>query len=609
MRLHSPFLIGAVAVGSAPIVAVPAQSPPPRTYSFTMLNNMMVPDLTLRVYRDGARELLDESRPVSAESPKGFHVRILYDFQAHKLYTLDLTEPSSPCGVQALTESEVPAMYDIITGTELTKGLADAHPRTVGAESINGVPATILEVPNPNGPPQRAWVAVKGGYIVKIAMVPKNGPSQLLLEVRDLAFAKPDASLLAVPAACAKAGAAPAPPPPAPAPAPAGANSSSMQVSSAEANAIPPGFMPPPGFSVVGGNSKMFDYNHVEVSYPNPKGGANIKGDPAGRTWQPFFRLVTPNKTGLETDAAMRTDLKQQGWEILTPSGLLIARKKDGGKEMWFSGAAFAADYRATIVEAGPPPNTLTLTAPAPAVENVADGADFPYLKSFPGAKLVRTVQEPNRTFNAAMPGQAELLVGQPQVRKQYALPGSVSTYEFVAVYRDALTKAGWTIIRTSVGSDAQVIAHYAKNGRDIFAYLAGDAITVADVGAQNEAKKLAADLARDGHVAIYGIYFDTDKATLKPESEVALEHILELMKGNATLKVEVQGHTDNTGTPAHNLPLSDQRASAVTGWLVSHGIAAARMSPKGYGETLPVGDNKTPEGRAKNRRVELKSN
>ena len=109
--------------------------------------------------------------------------------------------------------------------------------------------------------------------------------------------------------------------------------------------------------------------------------------------------------------------------------------------------------------------------------------------------------------------------------------------------------------------------------------------------------------------MALYGIYFDTDKATLKPESEVALQHILELLKGNAGMKLEVQGHTDNTGTPAHNLPLSDQRAAAVKGWLVDHGIVATRLTPKGYGETVPVGDNHTPEGRAKNRRVELKSN
>jgi OOP family OmpA-OmpF porin len=77
-------------------------------------------------------------------------------------------------------------------------------------------------------------------------------------------------------------------------------------------------------------------------------------------------------------------------------------------------------------------------------------------------------------------------------------------------------------------------------------------------------------------------------------------------LKAAAAIKVEVGGHTDNAGTPDGNLRLSQERAQAVMAALVQRGIAAARMTAKGYGQATPVADNRTEEGRAKNRRVEL---
>jgi OOP family OmpA-OmpF porin len=603
MRIRFTVLILASAAGAVSVHAQAAA--PPRTYSISELNNMMVPDLTVKLYRDGTKELVDQSRPKGADAPQGYHMRTLYDFEAHKLYTWDLVETPRPCGIQDITETEAPEAFDVVTGAaRMAAEIAKRRPKTVVTETVAGGPAWIFEAPDPGGRGTiKQWLTVKGDYLVKSALVPKSGPMQVMLEVTELSFEKPLASWFALPPICTKT-AAPAAPP-AVQSQPTASNASAVQVSDAEANALPPGLMPPAGFSIDAKNSKHFDFFHVQIGYL--KGGAMTHIDPEGRTWMPFLKLANPNKTGVETDAQMRASLASQGWEMLSQSGLLIAHKTEKGKEMWFSGAAFSADYRAVIVEVGPAPHSLTLAAPAPAPETIADGADFPYLQSFPGSSLIRTVQEPGRTFNAAMPGHPEELVGQPLVRKMYQLPASVSTYEFVAVYRDALAKAGWQIIRTAAATDAQVIAHYSRNGRDIFAYLAGDAYAVADVGAQNEARKLAADLARDGHVAIYGIYFDVDQATLKPESEIALQHVLELLKTDASLKLEVQGHTDNTGSSPHNQTLSEQRAASVNAWLVGHGVTAGRLTAKGYGDTQPAADNKTPEGRAKNRRVELK--
>jgi outer membrane protein OmpA-like peptidoglycan-associated protein len=117
---------------------------------------------------------------------------------------------------------------------------------------------------------------------------------------------------------------------------------------------------------------------------------------------------------------------------------------------------------------------------------------------------------------------------------------------------------------------------------------------------------ELAKMLEEKGSVAVYGITFDTGKATIEPESEKILATVVEVLEADPALKLEIQGHTDNVGTPAANLKLSNERAAAVRSWLVGRGIAAARLTSAGLGDTKPVADNKTEEGRAKNRRVEL---
>ncbi len=121
------------------------------------------------------------------------------------------------------------------------------------------------------------------------------------------------------------------------------------------------------------------------------------------------------------------------------------------------------------------------------------------------------------------------------------------------------------------------------------------------------DAEALLADLDRSGHVVLQGVYFDTDKAVVKPESEAALTEIAKLLTQNPEMKAFVVGHTDMSGSFEHNLELSARRAAAVVEALVSdHGIAAARLTPRGVGPLAPVGSNDTEAGRALNRRVEL---
>ena len=121
------------------------------------------------------------------------------------------------------------------------------------------------------------------------------------------------------------------------------------------------------------------------------------------------------------------------------------------------------------------------------------------------------------------------------------------------------------------------------------------------------DAAAFAKDLDTTGHVAVYGIYFDTGKSDLKPESEPALKEVATLLAGDPALTLWVVGHTDAVGQVDANMTLSQARAEAVVHALVTtHGIAAARLRSYGVGPLAPVATNGTEDGRAKNRRVEL---
>jgi OOP family OmpA-OmpF porin len=109
-----------------------------------------------------------------------------------------------------------------------------------------------------------------------------------------------------------------------------------------------------------------------------------------------------------------------------------------------------------------------------------------------------------------------------------------------------------------------------------------------------------------DAKIVTHGINFDVDKATLRPESMGTLNQIKAVMASDPTLKFEIDGHTDNTGTSPHNLALSQERADAVKAQLVSMGISADRLTTKGYGDAKPMASNDSPEGKANNRRVEF---
>ncbi len=188
------------------------------------------------------------------------------------------------------------------------------------------------------------------------------------------------------------------------------------------------------------------------------------------------------------------------------------------------------------------------------------------------------------------------------------------SGLEVVRNYESALRSAGGTV----QASDPQrwVNGSLRADGREVWAQVekgngkiwltivrreAMDQVIVADAAA------LGTGLRATGHVTVNGIYFDTGKSDLKPESAAAVSEVAKLLQADPGLRLFVVGHTDGVGTVEGNLKLSQGRAEAVLASLVrDHGVAADRLLAFGNGPFAPVASNATDEGRASNRRVEL---
>lgn len=188
------------------------------------------------------------------------------------------------------------------------------------------------------------------------------------------------------------------------------------------------------------------------------------------------------------------------------------------------------------------------------------------------------------------------------------------SELEIIRNFENAVTKLGGKVVYSEKNRTTLQLTQGEKElWVDVTAEFTGKyGLTIVEKQAMKQnivadAAALGKDLKTTGHVAVYGIFFDSGKAELKPESTPALEEISKLLGGDAALKLWVVGHTDSQGSADSNLDLSRRRADAVIKALTTtYKIAANRLAPFGAGPYAPVATNDTDDGRAKNRRVEL---
>ena len=339
-------------------------------------------------------------------------------------------------------------------------------------------------------------------------------------------------------------------------------------------------------------------------------GGKTV--DLKGHHWATSLYPIPADGTwnGQAAWGKLKPALEKQGFKVVyleTQDGGTRATLARGADPPTYVGVTLTADdgysNSVAIVEPAASTRQLNLMPPAATPEKFGDKDAFPYLSPFAGAQLLNTRTDDGPLDVTTSADPEPHLVGSGTVSKMYEGPLGLSDLEFTKTYTSALTAAGWSV---SPSQGSEVLAHYARNGRDIWTRIYRESaerwdIVVADVGTG-----LRAALEHECRVPVYGVTFDFNKATLRPDAESTLQQVLAALQASS-VNVEIGGHTDNVGKPDYNLQLSQARADAVTTWLTAHGMAAQRLTTHGYGDGVPVAPNTSDLDRAKNRRVELK--
>jgi OmpA-OmpF porin, OOP family len=260
----------------------------------------------------------------------------------------------------------------------------------------------------------------------------------------------------------------------------------------------------------------------------------------------------------------------------------------------------------------------LFLVAPSACAQEDAQGSkDHPLISRMPGYYIDSYDVSEFAAFEPTVIGGKEATWEGKKykiayARKEGATP--VSTLQIVRNYEGAITKIGGKRLG---GDERRLAAEIRKGGALTGVYVEAfnegrnyDLVIVETQAMRQDvtadATVMGRELTAAGKTIIYGIYFDTGSAVIKPESEPAIAEMLKLLKANPVLKAFVVGHTDNVGTLEINLKLSADRADALVKTLVGRGIEATRLRAAGVGPYSPVASNKDEQGRAQNRRVEL---
>ncbi len=195
------------------------------------------------------------------------------------------------------------------------------------------------------------------------------------------------------------------------------------------------------------------------------------------------------------------------------------------------------------------------------------------------------------------------------------------SALQIIKNYENAIVKNGGKLLYKNtdfLSADLEASFSFSAKGKEYFVKLYNFGGTASEVELYRlyilemeamtqevDASEIFNALMTKGFIALY-INFETGQSKIKDESKPVVNQIAEMLNRNPEIKISIEGHTDKNGTIKSNQTLSENRAKAVMEALVSKGISKNRMSSKGWGQTKPIADNETQEGKAKNRRVEI---
>lgn len=268
----------------------------------------------------------------------------------------------------------------------------------------------------------------------------------------------------------------------------------------------------------------------------------------------------------------------------------------------------------------------LTIGIASAGDDDVKGSKDHPLLTRYPKSFITEYEKSFNsvkfKTETADGKVEDKAIEGQTTVIKYfYADPeDQPSPLQIIRNYQNAIKSIkGETVFERAPeemdGGETTLKA--SANGKDIWIKVEPDIwsaptksyrLTVVEVEAMVQvisANAMLDALNKDGFIALY-INFDTAKSDLKADGEATVKEIVAMLKGAPALKISIEGHTDNVGTAASNQKLSESRAKAVMDAIVKGGVAQNRLASKGLGQAAPIADNRSDEGKAKNRRVEL---
>ncbi len=330
----------------------------------------------------------------------------------------------------------------------------------------------------------------------------------------------------------------------------------------------------------------------------------------AGKTCDQAYALKTgtADVADVEIEKQYRAMLAKLGAQIVfADDNNTVAKLVRGGDETWMSVYSLWGDIHVYVLTKSAPQQTLT--APS--------GADYRLIGHMPNYVAANPEKKANDQFvyrTDVGKDPKNVTVQGTSYKVVYTTRPGANDESSVAIqsnYRAALKALNAQILFTD---DNTTTARLENNGQTIWigVYNLFNEIHVNVVeekpfqpAAQPPALDMKAALDKEGHLALY-INFDFNKATLRPDATKVIAQVVSLLKANPALKVSLQGHTDNVGTHDYNVKLSADRASSVVAAIVKGGIDAKRLASSGSGPDQPIADNKTAEGRAKNRRVEL---